>query len=65
MKRTIATIKQFDYTSKEEFEKDIPKMKEKGYTLIEGGMFNNCLQHQEIEDIKWKYTASFIKSDMM
>ena len=33
MKRTATTIKQFDYTNKEEFKKDIERMKKKGYTL--------------------------------
>lgn len=67
-KRTVATIKQYDYTSKEEFLKDIPKMLEKGYTLVDNGMINDCLKHGEIvgdDDGKWKYTAYFLKSPMM
>ena len=66
MKRTISTIKQFDYTSKEEFEKDIKSMKEKGYTLINNGMFNNSLTAGKITgDDKWKYTGYFIQSKFM
>ena len=62
--RTINTIKQKDYTSKKEFEKDIPKMKSKGYQLIENGMFNDAFNPQEIDDDYWKYTAHFMKSTM-
>lgn len=65
MKRTVATIKQYDYTSKKEFEGHKIKMKEKGYVLIDNGMFNNTLKHRELDDYKWKYTAYFVKSDMM
>lgn len=43
MKRFISEIRQYDYTSKEEFLNDIPKMKEKGYHLIEGGMVSDNL----------------------
>ena len=63
-KRTIATIKQFDYTSKEEFENDIKTMKSKGYVLTDGMGYN--LNSQALEgDDKWKYTAYFIKSDLV
>lgn len=65
MKRNIATIKQNDYTSKEEFEKDIEKMKEKGYILICNGMYSGVLEPQEINDGIWKYTAHFIKSNLI
>lgn len=54
MRRTVATIKQYDYESKEEFEKDIPNMKKKGYHV----MSTNDFKHGEIygsEDSKWKY----------
>lgn len=65
MKRKYATIEQFDYTSKEEFEAHKTKMIQRGYTLIEG-IFSGVLDHGEIVgDDKWKYNASFIKSDML
>lgn len=63
-KRTVATIKQFDYTSKDEFQKDIDRMKKKGYFLVENGMLNG-LTHGEVLDDTWRYTAYFVKTDMM
>ena len=33
MKKSIYTLKMYDYSTKEEAEKDIPKMREKGYTV--------------------------------
>ncbi|GCD12623.1 hypothetical protein [Clostridium tagluense] len=65
MKRTVATIKQFDYTSKEEFDKDIIVMKKKGYTLIENGMYNNYLNAGKIDDSTWKFSAYFVKSSLL
>ena len=64
MKRTATTIKQFDYTNKEEFKKDIERMKKKGYTLINNGMFGGTLEPNELNDDKWKYTAFFMKSSL-
>lgn len=65
-KRTVATIKQFDYTSKEVFLKDIEKMKQKGYHLIHDGMYNGKLDPQELNgDDTWKFTAYFVKSSMI
>lgn len=65
MKRQYATIKQFDYSSKEEFEKHKVEMENKGYRLIKG-IFSGVLDPNEIlGDDNWKYSASFIKSDMM
>lgn len=64
MKRTVVTIKQFDYTSKEEFKKDIERMKKKGYSLIKDGMFGGVLEPNELNDNKWKYTAFFMKSSL-
>jgi hypothetical protein len=61
-KRTISTIKQFDYTSKVEFLNDVNKMKLKGYILVDNGMYNDVLKHGAVDDEVWKYTASFIKS---
>jgi hypothetical protein len=33
MKKSIYTLKMYDYTTKEEAQKDIPKMKLNGYTV--------------------------------
>lgn len=63
MKRTILTIKQIDYTSKDEFEKDIPKMREQGYRLIENE-FNNNFTHGDIIGDTWTYTAYFSKETL-
>lgn len=65
-KRSIATVKCYDYTSKEEFEKDIEPMKEKGYRVIEKGMFNGAINHGEIvgSENKWKYSAWFLKETL-
>ena len=35
MKKSIYTLKMYDYSNKEEAEKDIPKMREKGYMVKE------------------------------
>jgi hypothetical protein len=67
-KRTVATVKQFDYTSREAYEKDIPKMKAKGYVPTEGLGWGEMLKGGKIvgsEDSEWKYSAFFVKSDMM
>lgn len=61
MKRTVSTIKQYDYSSKKEFEKHKKEMKERGYHFIEG-LFDGWLDASEIQDNKWKFTASYIKS---
>lgn len=65
-KRVIATIKQVDYTSKEEYEKDVPKMRAKGYTVVSNDcMMGKVLTTQDIVgDDKWKFTAYFIKDTM-
>lgn len=65
MKRTVCTIKQVDYSSKEDFLNDIKKQRETGYILIENGMFNDCLNHQEIDSADWKYTAYFCKDKLV
>lgn len=59
-KRTVATIKQYDYTSKEEFEKDIEVMKSKGYFLLNSKEF----KHGELKEDNWKYTGYFIKDTL-
>lgn len=68
-KRTVATIKQFDYASKEEYEKDIPRMEKRGCFPVNGLVLGRTLKDGEIgdsdEDCEWRYTAYFIKSDMM
>lgn len=35
MKKLIYTLKMYDYSNKEEAEKDIPKMRKKGYMVKE------------------------------
>lgn len=62
MKKYVSTIKQYDYSSKEEFEKHKKEMLEKGYFLIENGMLKGALDPQELQDEKWKFTAAYIKS---
>lgn len=64
MKKSINTIKQYDYISKEEFLKDIGVMKNKGYILIEDGMYGGILDHHEIDSDIYKYTACFTKSTL-
>ena len=68
-KKNVATIKQYDYKSWEDFQKDIPKMQEKGYWLIEEGRFGFSEQFapRKIDDENYEYkvTAYFIKSDMI
>lgn len=66
-KRTVCNIKQQDYTSKEAFLKDVPKMREKGWHLIEKDSYgwSEMFGHGELDDDVWKYTAHYIKSDMM
>lgn len=65
-KRTVCTIKQFDYTSKEEFEKDISRMREKGYHLIKKNDYgwSEHFGHDELDDAVWKYTAYFMKDTL-
>lgn len=65
MRRQYGVIRMYDYTSKKEFEKHKQEMIQKGYMLIENGMFNRSMEPQEMEDEKWKFTACFIKSDMI
>ena len=65
MKRQYATIKSFDYSSKEEFEKHKIQMENKGYRLVKG-IYSGVLDPSEIDnDDNWKYSASFIETDMM
>lgn len=63
-KRQHGLIRMYDYISKEEFEKHKKEMWDKGYHLIEG-LFDGCLDASEIDDETWKYTACYLKSDMM
>lgn len=67
MKRTVATVKQYDYSSMKEFEKHKSEMIEKGYHFIEnnGSSLSMAFNHGTLNDEKWVYTASYIKSDMM
>jgi hypothetical protein len=68
MKRTVMTIKGFDYENEEDFKKDIPLMKEKGYNLITSE-FNNVFSHGEIahtpDAYRWHYTAYFYKDSLL
>ena len=65
MKRQYATIKLFDYSSKEEFEKHKIEMENKGYRLAKG-IYSGVLDPSEIDnDDNWEYSASFIETDMM
>lgn len=65
MRRQYATIKQFDYSTKEEFKKHKVEMENKGYRLVKD-IFSGILDPGELgNDENWKYTASFIKTDMM
>lgn len=63
-RRQYAVIRQYDYVSKEEFQKHRVEMEKKGYILVEG-FFSKALDPYEMEDGYWKYSASFIKSDLM
>ena len=65
MKRRYADIRCYDYTSKEEFERHCKKLEAQGWHLIKDGMFQGTLDPQEMDDDTWKFTASFIKSDMI
>lgn len=65
MKRCYGTIRMYDYSSKQEFEKHKKEMEDKRWYLIENGMFNGSMNPAELEDEHWKYTACYIKSDMM
>ena len=61
-----ATIRCYDYTSKEEFEKHKKIMQSKGYILIEG-ILSGSLDPKEINDSNYPYSynASYIKSSMI
>lgn len=65
MKRQVSTIKQYDYSGKEEFEKHRKEMQKRGYFLIENGMFKGALDPQELQEEEWKFTAAYIKSPYM
>lgn len=62
MKRAVGIIKQYDYSSKEEFENHKKQLQERGYFLIDGGMLGGVLDPQELQNEKWKFTAAYIKS---
>ena len=61
-KRYVSTIKQYDYDSIEAFEVHKKQMQEKGYFLIENGMFCGALDPGEIDGGKWVFTAAYLKS---
>ncbi len=64
-RREHSQIKMYDYISKEEFEKHRIQMEDKGWHLIKEGMFNGTMNPTYLDDEVWKYTACFIKSDLM
>lgn len=66
MKREYAIIRQFDYSNKEEFETHKSEMEKEGYKLVKG-MYSGIMDPCEIGEAndKWRYTASFIKSDIL
>lgn len=63
-KRKYATIEQYDYVSKEEFEKHRKEMEDAGFRLI-NGIYDGLMDAGELGGSEtWTYTASYIKSDM-
>lgn len=64
MKKSVYTLKQYDYTSQAEFKKHSQEMKEKGYRLLTDE-FNSMFNNQEIiGDEKWHYTACYCKDTL-
>jgi len=64
MKRSILTIKQYDYTSIEEFKKDSEEMIKKGYILLDEKYLDGKFNHGEVTFGKWKYTACYMKDNI-
>lgn len=63
-KRKYATIEQYDYVNKEEFEKHRKEMEGAGFRLI-NGIYDGLMDAGELAGSEtWTYTASYIKSDM-
>ena len=63
-KRKYATIEQYDYVNKEEFEKHRKEMEDAGFRLI-NGIYGGLMDVGELGGSEtWTYTASYIKSDM-
>ena len=63
-KRKYATIEQYDYVNKEEFEKHRKEMEDAGFRLI-NGIYGGLMDAGELGGSEtWTYTASYIKSDM-
>jgi hypothetical protein len=60
MKRNIATIKQYDYNTKEAFLKDKEVMRNKGYVLAPENLFG--YNEGVINTTDWHYTAIYIKA---
>lgn len=63
-KRQYGTIKMFDYANEKEFEKHKAIMERNGWHLIQNGMFNGALNPTTLENEHYKYSASYLKSDM-
>ena len=65
MKRSVLTVKQYDYSSIEEFERHKKEMKTKGYHLTTTGNFGDAFDHGIINGSeKWVYTACYFKDTM-
>ena len=63
-RRECGIIKIFDYKNEEEFKKHKAIMERHGWHLIEKGMFGGQLNPTILEDENFKYSASYLKSDM-
>lgn len=65
MKRSILTIKQYDYSSVAEFEKHKKEMKSKGYFLLDENYMGGMFKAQEVVNgDKWVFTACYMKDTM-
>ena len=64
-KRQYGMIRMYDYANKAEFEKHKAQMESKGWILIENGMFGGTMSPAELDCEHFKFTACFIKSDMI
>lgn len=66
MRKAMELI-QYDYVSKEEFEKHAKDMKERGWKLVgdDLGRLGDLFGPGEVSSEDWTYTASYVKSDFM
>ena len=63
-KRKYGEIKMYDYASEKEFLKHKKTMEKNGWHLIQNGMFKGAFDPVALEDEHFKYSASYLKSDM-